>query len=140
MPGVQPFREPDDEHNRTAASASPLFEPLGAIRLADALDFPMSRPLDVLAREHAAKAIETVTDIMNDWSAEDKDRLKAADMILDRGHGKPVNATIALPNSNAHRKLLAMLSDEQLMAQIEAAPLPRLAQDVEFEDVDPLCQ
>lgn len=100
----------------------------------------MSKPLDALAREHAAKALEVVTDIMTDWGAEDRDRLKAADMILDRGHGKPVNSIISLPNSNAHRKILAMLSDEQLMAQIDAAPLPRLTQDAEFEEVDPLCR
>lgn len=84
------------------------------------------RSLDNLAREHTERAVETITGIMNDELAEDRDRLSAAQQILDRGHGKPLTATIALPANRAQAAMLAAMSDEDLMARIQGAPLPRL--------------
>ena|ERR1700674_887670 len=100
----------------------------------------MSRPADSLAREHTERAISVIAEVLNDPFAENKDRLKAADSMLDRGHGKPLTATIALPSNHAHRALLAAMSDEELMARIQGATLPRLAPiDAEFAQApDPL--
>jgi hypothetical protein len=98
----------------------------------------MSRAVDSLARQHTERAIDTLAEVMNDPFAENKDRLKAADSLLDRGHGKPLTATIALPSNTAHRALLAALSDEELMARITQTELPRLTPiEAEFTEVVP---
>jgi hypothetical protein len=85
------------------------------------------RQADKLAQEHTERAIETIAGIMNDTFAEDRDRLSAANSILDRGHGKPVSATIQLPVSRQQALALANMSDAELLEGIGAAELPRLA-------------
>lgn len=44
----------------------------------------------VLARNYTKEAIETLAQIMRNKKAKDKDRIAAADSILDRAWGKPV--------------------------------------------------
>jgi hypothetical protein len=80
-----------------------------------------------MAREHTAAALDTIKLVMSDPLAEHKDRLRAAEQILDRGHGKPLSATIQLPTSRRAALAMAQLSDEELMERINAVPLPRLA-------------
>jgi hypothetical protein len=82
---------------------------------------------DSLARQHTEKAIERIVDVLEDPFADNKDVLKAADMILDRGHGKPNQAIIAVPGNRQIAALLAGKSDDELMALINQAQLPRLA-------------
>ena len=103
----------------------------------------MSKPVDALAREHTARAIEVIAEVINDPFAENKDRLNAANAMLDRGHGKPLTATISLPSTQAHRALLAAMSDEDLMSAIQGTVLPRLNPiDAQFTEIanstDPL--
>lgn len=92
---------------------------------------------DTLAREHTEKAIDTIVSVMDDPFAENKDRIRAAETILDRGHGKAAQAIIAIPG----RQIAAMLagkSDEELMAILNQTQLPRLAPiDAEFQEVVP---
>jgi hypothetical protein len=83
---------------------------------------------DNLAREHTETAIRTLAEIMNDEFAEDKDRIKAADTILDRGHGKPSQAIIAIPGNRQMAALLAGKTDDELIALLNQTQLPRLAQ------------
>lgn len=87
----------------------------------------MSRRLDELAREHTESAVTVLAEAMNDPFAETRDRIRAAAEILDRGHGKAVTATIALPANRAQARILAGMSDDDLMAIVNR-PLPRLAQ------------
>lgn len=82
---------------------------------------------------------------MKDPFAENRERIAAANSLLDRGHGKPLTAVISLPSTRAHQAMLAALSDEELMAQINQTQLPRIgtipiqAVDAEFAEVpDPL--
>ena|SRR5882757_1236980 len=97
------------------------------------------RSLDNLAREHTEEALTTIAQVMRDPFAENKDRLKAANDILDRGHGKPLAATIALPANRAAAQRLAQMSDQELMDAIQSTPLPRLVQQHEVAiEVDPL--
>lgn len=99
------------------------------------------RSLDNLAREHTERAVEVVVGILNDPMAEDRDRIKAADTILDRGHGKPLTATIALPATRQQAALLAAMSDDELMQRIQGTPLHRLNQEPVIEvdaTADPL--
>jgi hypothetical protein len=94
---------------------------------------------DKLARNHTALAIETLAEIMADPWAKDADRIKAADSILDRGHGKPLAATISLPPSKLALQQLAAMSDDELMEVIRK-PLPRLAApaiEAQFSEVPP---
>lgn len=94
---------------------------------------------DSLARSHTEAAIETLAEIMADPWAKDADRIKAADSILDRGHGKPLSATITLPPSKLALQQLAAMTDDELM-QVIRQPLPRLAApaiDAEFDEVRP---
>lgn len=96
---------------------------------------------DSLARSHTELAIETLAEIMADPWAKDADRIKAADSMLDRGHGKPLAATITLPPSKLALQQLAGMSDDELMA-IVRQPLPRLMApeviDGEFEEAAPV--
>ena len=97
----------------------------------------MSRDASALARNHTEKAIETVADVLNDPFAENKDRLKAAELMLDRGHGKAAQAVIQVPANRRQAEALARLSDDELMNIIQSRPLPRLradAIDVPAED------
>lgn len=97
------------------------------------------RSADSLAREHTERAVEVIAEILDNPIAEDRDRLKAAEQILDRGHGKPLTATIALPANRAQAALLAAMSDDDLLQAISSAQLPRLAASIDAEIIpDPL--
>lgn len=89
------------------------------------------RSADGLAREHTEAAIATIANVMNDWCAEDRDRIAAANALLDRAHGKPVNAVIQVPMNRQIAQRLAAMSDEELENEMMSAPLPRLAQSAE---------
>lgn len=98
------------------------------------------KPADALARQHTEKAIDTIVSVMDDPFAENKDRIRAAETILDRGHGKPSQAIIAIPGNRQMAALLAGKTDDELMQILNQATLPRLAPiDAQFEEVqDPL--
>ena len=89
------------------------------------------RSADGLAREHTEAAIATIANVMNDWCAEDRDRIAAANALLDRAHGKPVNAVIQVPMNRQIAQRLAAMSDEELENEMMAQPLPRLAQSTQ---------
>lgn len=90
-----------------------------------------------LARKHTERAIEVAAEILE--NGEDKDRLKAADMLLDRGHGKAAQAIIAVPASKQQQAMLAAMSDDELMKVLQHARLPRLAPiDATYQEIDPL--
>ena len=89
------------------------------------------RSADGLAREHTETAIATIAGVMNDWCAEDRDRIAAANALLDRAHGKPVNAVIQVPMNRQIAQRLAAMSDEELENEMMAQPLPRLAQSTQ---------
>ena len=78
-----------------------------------------------LARSHAPRALTLLADAM-ETAETDKDRIRAAEAILDRGYGKPSQAIIQIPANRRQAALLAGMSDEQLVAVIEAKKLPRL--------------
>jgi hypothetical protein len=98
------------------------------------------KSVDSIARQHTQAAVDTLAEIMNDPWAKDSDRIKAADSILDRGHGKPLAATISLPPSKLALQQLAAMSDDELMEVIKQ-PLPRLSAPIpiegEFTEVKP---
>jgi hypothetical protein len=84
---------------------------------------------DQLARSYTELAVATLAAIMNNELSEDKDRIKAADSLLDRGHGKPLAAIIQLPPSKMQLQLLAAAGDDELLEIMRAKPLPRLGHD-----------
>ncbi len=73
---------------------------------------------DSLARLYTPEAIGTLVQIMRgeivDKAA--RTRADAAQALLDRGHGRAVQATIALPASRAKAMQLAGLDDAALLA------------------------
>ena len=89
----------------------------------------MSKRADALAREHTEAAIAVLAEVMYDGDAKHADRIKAADSILDRGHGKAQQAIIAVPMDKQSRDALYDLSDEELMAEAKR----RMAQRVRTE-------
>lgn len=101
----------------------------------------MSKSLDQLARERTEKALGVIDEVMSDPFAENRDRLKAAVEMLDRGHGKPLHATISIPLTKQKAAQLATMSDADLMAHLQQTPLPTLLSlptpDAEFTDVTP---
>jgi hypothetical protein len=87
----------------------------------------MARPIDEYARKHGPAAIDLLADEMQN-ATESRDRIRAAEAILDRGFGKPSQAIIAVPASRQQAALLAALSDDDLVAIIESKTLPKLTQ------------
>ena len=79
-----------------------------------------------LARARGPKALEVLEEVMTSGLAEDRDRVRAAEALLDRGYGKAAQAIIAIPASRRQRALLATMSDDQLVAIIEKKELPRI--------------
>lgn len=97
------------------------------------------RSLDSLAREHTETAVSVIHEVMTDPFAENKDRLKAAEQILDRGHGKPLSATISIPASKQVAARLAAMTDDQLLECVHGAELPRLVSQGQLDiETDPL--
>lgn len=82
---------------------------------------------DALAREHAPEAIDVLHELMVDPFQEAKDRIRAAEALLDRGHGKAVSAVISVPLDRRQKAEMAAMTDEELMAAIRDTPLPRLS-------------
>jgi hypothetical protein len=95
------------------------------------------RAADSLAREHTEKAVEVLAEVMADPFAENKDRIRAAESLLDRGHGKAAQAVIQLPASREQARRLAALSDDELMQIVQNTELPRLLQNP-IDIADPL--
>jgi len=75
--------------------------------------------IEALARQHGKNALETVVEIMNDYTTEPKDRLRAAELVLDRGHGKPTAVTVQIPATRRQAERLAAMTDEDLESIIE---------------------
>lgn len=71
-----------------------------------------------LARLHTKEAIGAAVEVLRDRSAFPSDRLKAAALILDRGHGKPTSVTVQIPAKKAAAAQLVGMSDADLMAII----------------------
>jgi hypothetical protein len=71
-----------------------------------------------LARLHTKEAIGAAVEILRDKSQFAADRLKAAQMILDRGHGKPTSVTVSVPAKRATAQQLINMTEEQLLAII----------------------
>ena len=98
---------------------------------------------DSLARQHTEKAIDTLVEVMEDPFAENRERLTAANSILDRGHGKPNQAIIAVPGNRELAALLSKISNDELAQIVQQSQLPRLAPaiDAEFTEArDPLLE
>lgn len=100
---------------------------------------------DTLAREHTVEAIGRIVDVMRDEESKPGEVLSAAQALLDRGHGKPTQAIIAIPVAPRAQDQLAQMSDAELLMAIGAAriarqrALPALEmQPLTIED-DPLC-
>jgi len=93
------------------------------------------RKADALAREYTEQAISKLAEIME--NGEDRDSISACKELLDRGHGKPLTATIALPINRQQAALLAQMSDDELEQSVVGTQLPRLV-PAETIDHDPL--
>jgi hypothetical protein len=78
-----------------------------------------------LARAHGPRALDILADTMES-ALEDRDRIRAAEALLDRGYGKAAQAVIAIPASRRQAALAAAMSDEALVAVIEQKALPRI--------------
>jgi hypothetical protein len=89
-----------------------------------------------LAARYTEPAIRTLAEVMTDPFAMARDRLRAAETLLDRGHGKPQQAVIMVPGDKAEiRKQLASMSDAELMEIVNESRLPRLTMDAEFTEI-----
>jgi hypothetical protein len=75
---------------------------------------------DRLARAHTSEAIGAIVNVLRSEHTKDADKLRAAELLLDRGHGKATQATITIPAKGAAAQRLAQLSTEKLLEMIEA--------------------
>ncbi len=84
------------------------------------------RSIQDLAAVHAPRAIEVLADIMDSDMVEPKDRISAAEKLLNRGHGMPTQAVIVAPSTIQARKIAAGMSDDELMAIVQRKQLPSM--------------
>lgn len=93
------------------------------------------RTADALARTHTEAAMATLVELMTD-AEKDADRIKAATEILDRGHGKPLAATIQLPVSKRVVAQLCALDRDELLRIASQPSDPEIldAQEAEFDE------
>lgn len=75
--------------------------------------------------------------------AKDTDRLRAAQLILEMGHGKPTQAVIAIPSRGAGAQRVAQYTTEKIMEMIEErggmqAMLERNAIEADFTELKTL--
>lgn len=89
-----------------------------------------------LARLHGPRALDVLADTMES-AVEDRDRIRAAEALLDRGYGKASQAIIAVPATRRQAQLLASMSDDQLVAVIEQKQLPRIGAPQKMITVNP---
>src|ERR1700760_3085574 len=97
------------------------------------------RTADALARKHPEAAIDLLAEMML-VADKDADKIKAATELLDRGHGKPLAATIQLPVTRRLAQQLEALSEAELISLATKSPTSielaeREAQDAEFTEV-----
>ena len=95
-----------------------------------------TKGIDELAREHAPRAIELLANVM-ETAVEDRDVIRAAESLLDRGYGKPAQAIIQVPANRRQAALLAAMSDDSLVAVIEQKELPRLTRNPASATITP---
>lgn len=74
---------------------------------------------DSVARAHGLDALAVIHEVMVDKTAKANDRLRAAEMLLDRGYGKPTAAVIQVPAGRALSARLAAMSDDALLALMQ---------------------
>jgi len=98
------------------------------------------RTLSDKARDLSDRALDVITDIMEDPSAENRDRLRAAEAIHDRGYGKAAQAIIAVPADRLARQAAALYTDEQLDNIIEGEIVRREEQEALPAPTDPLLE
>lgn len=70
--------------------------------------------LESLARAHGVEALGVMVDIMRECPSPEL-RLKAAALVVDRGHGKATQAVITMPVRQAVAAKLYALSDDELL-------------------------
>lgn len=70
-----------------------------------------ARDIQDLARDHTEAAMRVITEIMNNDAEVGAVRLKAAETIMDRAHGKPTITTLNA-NMNADLKLSEINADD----------------------------
>jgi translation initiation factor IF-2 len=95
-----------------------------------------TKGIDDLAREHAPDAIGVLVEEMQN-AVESRDRIRAAEAVLDRGYGKPSQAIIQVPANRRQAALLAAMSDDSLVAVIEQKELPRLTKSPSSATITP---
>ena len=78
----------------------------------------LTRNADAIAREHTERAVEVIAECMEVFDA--RVALAAAQAMLDRGHGKPLTAIIAVPMLRRKQAQLNAISTDDLLEAIEA--------------------
>lgn len=97
--------------------------------------------IKALAREHAELAIATLAEVAGDEKAKDAARVKAADVLLQRGFGAPerkVEQTLDVTiydQRQAHLTALRTLAERRKLPK--PTPEPIDLEDAEWEDVSP---
>lgn len=84
--------------------------------------------IPAMCRTHSKEAIETILEILRDPTARARDRIKAGEVILERGLGK-ANQILTVEGSIAHSHLVAsidptLLTQEQRIALLAARVAP----------------
>lgn len=74
-----------------------------------------------LARQHRAEAIETLAEIMTDRGADPRARILAANALLDRDVGKPVERAQVQVSSNRSPRDLSIAELEAALARADAS-------------------
>jgi hypothetical protein len=78
------------------------------------------RDVQALARQYSSEAVGTLRELMRDDATPPGVRVRAAELLLDRAWGRPLQSTISA-NLDVRQ-----LSDEELIAMISESQIPEL--------------
>lgn len=102
--------------------------------------------LDVaqLSRVHTREMVDVIHEIAINGDEKASDRLRAANMMLDRGHGAVTQSVIQIPAERQRRIEEAKFTDAQLEHVIKTSPeflaLQAVAEEAQYvePELDPL--
>lgn len=115
-------------------SGNPNGRPKKVITAQELFERKVKKDVKAAARDYSAEALQTLIDIMRNPEVQPQIRVTAANSILDRGHGKPVNQTeisVGLYDKLSDLELVKFISGVET---IEGEVLSSMDDDQESSD------
>lgn len=136
--GLQSIETPPEKKRtgpRTGIKHKGQFQPGPDPRRHRQRSSPEKRALIPLAKEYTYTAFMTLIDVLEDEDSKAADRIKAAGMVLDRGHGQAVSS-INIQSLDGGSKALDEMPLDQLKVKVAAMLLEHESSQADNNAID----